>query len=222
MIAIFVLLALLGVYAIAKRPEHPDATDVPPEKPTRLDPGNSTRADRLIGTLPGVIVSNANIASLNGFHNWRDRYDREIYYLCDTRYRLVTPVLVKAIMDRESNFNPNAVRVESKINDKSIGLMQVLTETAKWIAPFRDLTKQQIEEKLYDPITNISVGTKYILWQLGRYGRDNEGTKKAISAYNAGSAIYGENGRFVNRAYVSSILGRMKVYANDFPPLRTK
>jgi len=193
--------------------ESPDVANV--------DDGLPERGDRLIGTIGAVVITKSDLATLDGFFPWKDKYDSLIYYLANTRYRLLDPVLVKAIMFRESSFNPNAVRVESRINDKSIGLMQILTMTARWVAPFRELSQTQIEHKLYDPITNTDIGMKYLTYQIGRYGRSSdEEIDKVIAAYNAGTARFNRDGVLLNNKYVVNVRGAMRVFADDFPPLQ--
>jgi hypothetical protein len=193
-----------------------------PEQVVSIDAGNENRANQLIGTIGTLVVNDLDLIALEGFHPWRDKYDSLIYLAVDRQFRLLDPVMVKAIMSQESSFNPDAIRHEAEIADDSIGLMQLLTETARWIAPFRDLSQQQIKERLLDPVTNVSVGCKYLTWQIGRYGRSTrEQQDKVIAAYNAGSAKYGAGGTLINHSYVASVRGRMEVYQYDFPPLRT-
>ena len=87
--------------------------------------------------------------------------------------------VLKALVRKESNFNPNAARVEAAINDKSIGLTQVLVRTAREIVP--GIT----ESALYNPATNLIVGSRYLQRQVARYGGD---LWKGVAAYNYGSA----------------------------------
>jgi len=110
----------------------------------------------------------------------------------------VNDALIRAVISQESNWDVGAYRAEPKINDASIGLMQILVKTAQWIAKDTTITGQQ----LYDPYTNISIGIKYLAKLLSRYGGD---IKKAIAAYNAGSAKYRLNGDFINQDYVNRV-----------------
>lgn len=89
----------------------------------------------------------------------------------------VDPNLVYAVIKQESKFNKTAV---SKSEAK--GLMQIMDDTTK------DMVKDidTIDEKnynIYDPYTNIFIGTKYISYLIKHY----EGNYYlAIAAYNAG------------------------------------
>jgi soluble lytic murein transglycosylase-like protein len=84
---------------------------------------------------------------------------------------------VRAVIDTESSWRPMAYRAEPQISDASYGLMQLLTRTAK------GLGYTGAPEGLYDPATNIDLGTK-LLGQLRRsYGDD---FRRVYSAYNSG------------------------------------
>ena len=84
----------------------------------------------------------------------------------------VPVALIKAIISQESVWNPNAVNAA----DPSYGLMQVNTKAHPDVAP----------DQMLDPSQNIPYGTAYLAYQLNRYGGD---MAKAVSAYNAGTAI---------------------------------
>jgi len=85
--------------------------------------------------------------------------------------------LIYSIIKNESKFNTNAV---SSSNAK--GLMQIMDNTVKDIANgIEELQYQDIN--IFDPETNIHLGTNYISELLERY---NNITCLAIAAYNAG------------------------------------
>ena len=89
----------------------------------------------------------------------------------------VDEYMIYAIIKAESNFKPN---VKSKSN--AIGLMQLLEDTA--IEMSNTVSKQEItEEGLYDPETNIKLGTSYYSYLLKHYKGNNI---LALTAYNAG------------------------------------
>ena len=122
----------------------------------------------------------------------------------------VEKALIKAVMRRESAFKPNAVREEPQIGDASIGLMQVLVKTAQWQMNDSNINRQM----LFDPAFNVEVGTKYLRYLLNRYSGD---LKKAIAAYNAGSAKYSSSGdgSFINQSYVDYVYGWYLTYKDE-------
>ena len=85
--------------------------------------------------------------------------------------------LVYAIIKAESNFNPNV-----KSNADARGLMQLMEETA--VERSNAIEGTEIEAyDLYDPETNIKLGTSYFAYLLGLY---DDNMVLAIIAYNAG------------------------------------
>lgn len=89
----------------------------------------------------------------------------------------VDKYMIYAIIKAESNFKPN---VKSKSN--AIGLMQLLKGTA--VEMSNSIDKEEItEESLYNPETNIKLGTSYYAYLLKHYKGNNI---LALTAYNAG------------------------------------
>ena len=85
--------------------------------------------------------------------------------------------LVYAVIKAESNFNPNV-----KSNADARGLMQLMEETA--VERSNVIENEDIEAyDLYDPETNIKLGTSYLSYLLELYDGN---TVLAIIAYNAG------------------------------------
>lgn len=95
------------------------------------------------------------------------------------------PEMVLAVIKKESQFNPKA-----KSSVGALGLMQIMPDTAKWLG-LKNTTK------LYDPVTNIRYGIKYLRYLFSQFSEvdfsslskddiENQGVKKSIAAYNAG------------------------------------
>lgn len=88
----------------------------------------------------------------------------------------VDPALIKAIIDKESRFNPLALRNEPAIQDASRGLMQILLRTARG----EGFTGSPAD--LLNPEINIEYGTRYLKKCLRQAGN----MAGAASAYNGG------------------------------------
>lgn len=136
--------------------------------------------------------------------------------------RHVDPLLILSLIRQESAFNKQA---RSQVGAR--GLMQVMPATARMVASVR-------KTKLFDPETNIDVGTKYLSQRLRQYDGDVELT---LAAYNAGFSRVDEWKRryptdnrmlfldFIpfreTRDYVSSILRNyywyVKLYDDESP-----
>jgi soluble lytic murein transglycosylase-like protein len=125
--------------------------------------------------------------------------------------------LVAAIAMAESSGDPWAVRYEPKfrwltdlaqrpfacthfteehLQKCSWGLMQIMGATARQIG-FRGWITE-----LLAPETNVLFGMRYLATLRDRY----ECRTNVIAAYNAGSPIAGEDGRYKNQPYVDRVL----------------
>lgn len=80
----------------------------------------------------------------------------------------VSPILVKAVILAESNFNPRAVSQRG-----AVGLMQVMPATGHWLGV----------RNLSDPQANITAGVKYLKKLLILF---NDDERLAVAAYNCG------------------------------------
>jgi soluble lytic murein transglycosylase-like protein len=97
--------------------------------------------------------------------------------LSESKKRALDPRLVLAIMKQESQFKPNA-----KSPSAARGLLQLTIDAAQKYAPRAGL-KQVSDDSLYQPGTNIAVGTEYI----AELSRMFAGLAEAVAAsYNGG------------------------------------
>jgi soluble lytic murein transglycosylase len=89
----------------------------------------------------------------------------------------VDPYLVLAVIREESRFNAKAVS-----RSKARGLMQIMSRTGKGIAKKLDLDGYQTA-KLYEPATNIKMGTFYLSDLVKRF---SDNAYLALAGYNGG------------------------------------
>ncbi|MFD2169458.1 lytic transglycosylase domain-containing protein, partial [Tumebacillus lipolyticus] len=135
------------------------------------------RAKRKIALILGLILMIVLVVGSNWF--WRLLYPihhEDIIREAAARNG-VDPLLVAAIIRVESKFRSENV---SKVG--AVGLMQVMPETAEWIARESEIPYSGLED-LADPETNIQMGTWYLAFLKKQY----EGNQAAaVAAYNAG------------------------------------
>ena len=92
------------------------------------------------------------------------------------RYK-VDPHLVAAVIKAESNFNEKAVS-----NRGAYGLMQIMPDTAMWIAENMEFKDFKVE-KLYDTEINIAMGC----WYINNLNNEFNGNiDLVLAAYNGG------------------------------------
>jgi soluble lytic murein transglycosylase len=105
----------------------------------------------------------------------KNPYDYYIYKY--SNYFNVDPILIKAIMKKESNLDVNAISKRG-----AVGLMQIMPKTAQEIS--KQLRISMFSNKsLKDPEINIMFGVYYMSKLLNYY---NNNLVLVLSAYNAG------------------------------------
>ena len=148
--------------------------------------------------------------------------------LAAARKHDVDPALVKAVVWRESKFDPRARGAAGEL-----GLMQIMPDTARdWAGAQR--IKSFDDDMLLDPVKNTDCGAWYLRRALGRYTKTDDPVPYALADYNAGrgnvlkwmkdeaatnSAVFIEQIGFPGtRAYVRAVLERRARYAAQFEP----
>lgn len=88
----------------------------------------------------------------------------------------------------ESSFNPAAYRFEPHLNDASVGLMQTLTSTARWLYEDMGYTAYgapTLETLAASPQQSLYFGGAYLDW-LSRWRGRRRSEQWIVRAYNGG------------------------------------
>ncbi|MCE5189261.1 MAG: lytic transglycosylase domain-containing protein [Eubacteriales bacterium] len=138
------------------------------------------------------------------------------------------PYLVQSVMRCESSNDPGAVS-----DAGAIGLMQIMPDTATWIAHKLDLDDVYTQDMLYLPETSIEFGCWYLHFLSGRF---NGNVKEIVAAYNAGHGSvedwladprFSENGVLVTipfeqtARYYEKVMEAYENYTTLYPDLFT-
>ena len=191
---------------------------------SRLSGYNAAMKRRRLLTYLLLIICLGTIGGWR-YYRWRDhRFDAVIVGAAQ-RYG-VEPALVKAVVWRESWFNPS---VRGRKNE--IGLMQVREEAAGEWARAEKLTRFA-PEQLFDPATNTLAGTWYLGKLLKRYQQTDNPLPYALADYNAGrgnvlkwisgaaatnsSAFLNQIGFPGTKEYVTSVMERYARYGRTW------
>ncbi len=227
----------------------PDAPSIPPgspqgsappgEKGTADDPRPPRTADAFVlvprtRDASGALGVNLDVDGGLRFalDRARERHglrfpDDLIWAVHSHLFPALPPGLIRAIIERENApLNPDAERFESNVQDFSVGLMQVRTDTAAWLDRFlfAGRSSEAIRDRLRDPLINVAVGSKYLEYQRRGYSFQPDlvalETPAAwiAAAYNAGTARYNFRQRkFSNDSYVRFVTSRIERFDARFP-----
>lgn len=155
-----------------------------------------------------------------------DRFDNEI--LKTAAYYKLDPALIKAVIWKESRFNPNAIGKKGEI-----GLMQIMPATAKDWSSAEKLNLFVFTD-LFNPSKNIMCGSWYLKKLLLRYQGTDNPLPYALADYNAGrgnvlkwmqgasatnSQLFIENIGFSStKNYVIAVIERYRYYRENWLP----
>ena len=165
--------------------------------------------------------------SLEWWHRSQREHSQDHPILAAARRYAVEPALVKAVVWRESWFDPQAFG-----RAQEYGLMQIRAAAAQeWSKAERLLSFRP--EHLFDPRTNTLAGTFYLKKLIKRYAQTDNPLAYALADYNAGrsnvlrwnrgaaltnSALFLQQMDFPGtRRYVSAVLDRRAFYSRRFP-----
>ncbi|MGQ9610233.1 MAG: lytic transglycosylase domain-containing protein, partial [bacterium] len=127
-----------------------------------------------LGQMPGIKGEKDELPSQVIYRMYPSAYKEHIFQY--SKMNNVDPYLVSAVILEESKYNINA-----KSSSGALGLMQIIPSTGKDIANKINI-KNFKDEMLYDPETNIKMGTWYLRWLMDTF---NEHLKKKNSGTNS-------------------------------------
>lgn len=140
-----------------------------------------------------IILASANVSAS---YNSLSISEIKTLIIEQANQQQVSPALALAIAKVESDFNPLATSSAG-----ARGVMQIMPKTSERVFGVS-------RDRLYDAQTNIELGIQFIKQLLGRY---DQRLDIALSHYNGGSAVKGENGHLHviphTQAYVNKVLG---------------
>jgi len=127
----------------------------------------------------GIIFLGGLVTWFEGWRSHREHSQDGVILAASAKYG-VHPALIKAVVWRESWFDPNA-----KGTSGEVGLMQIMKDTASdWAAAER--IPFFVHSQLYDPARNTECGAWYLRRLLARYRHADNPMVYALAAYNAG------------------------------------
>jgi soluble lytic murein transglycosylase len=173
-----------------------------------------------------IILLGGLVTLIERYRTYREHSQDKPILAAARRYG-VEPALIKAVVWRESWFNPRA-----RGRKKEIGLMQLKEKAAgEWVEAEHVLLWSP--EQLFDPEKNTLAGTWYLKKLSGRYQQTDNPLPYALADYNAGrthvlqwakgaaatnSATFVEQIGFPStKDYVRAVMKRYERYRHVFP-----
>lgn len=178
----------------------------------------------------GIILLGGALALYDHYRTYHESSQDAVILAAGRRYG-VDPALIKAVVWRESWFNPDA-----KGSSGEKGLMQVMKDTADdWAKAERVHLFTHFQ--LFDPSKNTQAGTWYLHKMWLRYQRTDNPLPYTLAAYNAGpgrvaqwskGAAATNSAAFINqisfpgtKKYVQEVMKRYERYRRVFPPKKS-
>jgi soluble lytic murein transglycosylase len=167
------------------------------------------------------------------FERWRVWHEdsQDVHIFAAGQKYGVDPALVKALVWRESKFNP---RVQGRVGE--VGLMQIREAAASEWAKAEKVAFFH-HHQLFDPARNTQAGTWYLKKLLSRYTNTDNPIPYALADYNAGrthvlrwnkgaaatnSIIFLSQIDFPStRKYVTEVMARYDLYRSRFKTKHT-
>ena len=167
--------------------------------------------------------------TLSFLQTWRTykEHSQDKHIVAAARKYGVDGALIKAVVWRESRFNPRAKGAAGEI-----GLMQIRAEAAKEWAKAEGIMFF-MHPQLFDPAKNTQAGTWYLRKLLRRYAHTDNPVPYALADYNAGrthvlrwnkgaastnSELFIRQITFpMTRNYIQAVVARQQHYQKRFP-----
>lgn len=174
----------------------------------------------------GIIFLGGLVSWYQGWRSFREHSQDKAILAASAKYG-VDPALVKAVVWRESWFDPRATGSSGEV-----GLMQIMKDTASdWASAER--VSLFTHYQLYDPAKNTQCGAWYLRRLLQRYRHTDNPVVYALAAYNAGpsrvtkwskGAAATNSAEFLaqmdfpgTKKYVKTVAARYQIYRQSFP-----
>lgn len=175
----------------------------------------------------GLILAAGLILLWDRYRTWRENSQDPAILAAARRYG-VHPALVKAVVWRESRFDPKA-----RGSKGELGLMQIMPTTADEFAR-SEAVALHFRSELFDPGLNTRAGAWYLRKLSRRYAHTDDPLPYALADYNAGrgnvlkwargtastnSQVFIQQIGFPStQEYVISVMKRYERYRRVFPP----
>jgi soluble lytic murein transglycosylase len=177
----------------------------------------------------GIIILGGLVTWFESWRDYREHSQDGVILAASAKYG-VDPALIKAVVWRESWFNPRATGSSGEV-----GLMQIMKDTASdWAAAERFTL--DAHSQLYNPTKNTECGAWYLRRLLNRYRNTDNPVVYALAGYNAGPtrvAKWGQGAAATNsveflkamdfpgtRKYIQSVRQRHQHYRKEFSSKR--